>query len=124
MFDAVLGAVVVALVVLEIWWRHRILAPARVIAALVLFAIVAKTPDLGPAVRRALEQPQRIETGPEGHKTVAPEYASGVLAMKREAEQAFDGAIFPAAALAVLAMAPAFRLWMRPRSTDDIGKQR
>lgn len=113
MFDLLLAVLVVALVGLEIWWGHRRLAVARVLTSLVLFIMLFGTADLGPAARRALERPQRIEVGPEGYKELAPEYASGVLVMKREAERVLHGTIVPAAALALLAMVPVFRSWRK-----------
>jgi hypothetical protein len=74
-----------------------------------LVAIFLST-DLGPASRRALDNPQRVSIGrADVLQRTASEYASGVLVMKREAERDLRTIAIPAIALAWLAAVPLFR---------------
>ena len=85
-------------------------------ATLILLAIAT---DLGPASRRVLEHPQRIAIGPEGHKRLASDYASGVLAMKRAADDELRGIALPAATLALLASLGLFRSSRKATTSEE-----
>lgn len=123
MANAALVALVVMLIGLEMWWGHRFLKLVRIALILILsFILLSGTTDLGPAARRALDRPQRVEIGPEGHKELAPEYASGVIVMKREAEEGLNDTVVPTAALALLALAPVLGMLRKPQSLGSGGR--
>jgi hypothetical protein len=117
--DLVLIASVLTLIGLELWSTHPVVKVGRVLVIAFALVILAWPPDLGPAVRRALEQPGRVKIGPAGHEELASEFASGVFVMKRTAERQLRSDVVPAVALALLALVPVLRPSRRPSSSED-----
>lgn len=97
---------VIALFVCEFRWRLPWLRVLLVIFA--VFQLNAAT-NLGPARRRALDQPRKVTlpAPPSQPKVPASDFVSGVLVMHDEAKRDLTRLTFPAVVLAWLALSPA-----------------
>jgi hypothetical protein len=97
--------ITIVLLLCEARWRFAWLRAALVVLA--LFNLDGAL-NLGPAMRRAIGSPQRMNMPAPPSATVVPasDYVSGVLVMRDEANRGLSSVTFPLYVLVWLAISP------------------